>query len=123
MAVARAVPTITADLVGFAHPASRQYDRLCLENLELTALPLVAKRTNNSVAIFQEGNHAELHMDINAAVDAVILKSANQFQAGSVADVGQAGVLVSAEVALEYPAVIGAIENGTPSLQFPNARW
>ena len=54
-------------------------------------------------------------------MDAVVLQGADHFQAGAVADVGQARILVAAEVALQDPAILGAIEHGPPGFEFADA--
>ncbi len=51
-------------------------------------------------------------------MDAVVLQGADHLEAGAVADVGQAGVLVTAEVPLEDLAVFGAVEHRAPGLEF-----
>ena len=64
---------------------------------------------------------AHLHVDGDAAVDAGVLQRADHLQAGAVADVGEARVLVAAEVPLEDAAVVGAVEQGAPALQLADA--
>ena len=62
-----------------------------------------------------------LHVDLDALVDAVILQRADHLEAGAIADVREARVAVAAEVALQDPAVLGAIEDGAPRLQLAHA--
>src|SRR6266704_643885 len=52
--------------------------------------------------------------------DDLLLEGADQLQAGTVADVRQARVLVAAEVALGDAAVRGAVEQRAVRLQFPD---
>ncbi len=54
-------------------------------------------------------------------VDAVVLQRADHFQAGAVADVGEARIAMAAEVALEDAAVGGAVEDGAPGFQLADA--
>ena len=54
-------------------------------------------------------------------MDAVILQCADHLQAGAVADVRQPRISVAAEVALKNPAVLGAIEQRAPCLEFAHA--
>ena len=54
-------------------------------------------------------------------VDAVILQRADHLEAGAIADVRETRILVAAEVALENPAVRGAIEDRAPGLQLADA--
>jgi hypothetical protein len=50
-----------------------------------------------------------------------LLQGADQLQAGAVAHVGQAGVAVSAEVALGDASVLGAVEQRPPALELVDA--
>ena len=52
--------------------------------------------------------------------DDLLLQGADQLQPGAVADVGQPGVLVAAEVALADPAVGGAVEQRAVGLELPD---
>ena len=52
--------------------------------------------------------------------DDLLLEGADQLQAGAVADVGEPGVLVAAEVALADPAVGGAVEQRAVGLELPH---
>ncbi len=54
-------------------------------------------------------------------MNAVILERAYHLQAGAVANVRQARILVSAEVSLQNPAIRSAIEKRAPCLQFAHA--
>src|SRR5215471_21406206 len=58
---------------------------------------------------------------MHALMDSVVLQGANHFKAGAVADVRQTRVAVPAEIPLKYSAVFGAIKQGSPGLEFPNA--
>ena len=60
-------------------------------------------------------------MDVDAAVDAVILQRADHLEAGAIADVREARIAMAAEVALEDPAVLGAIEHRAPGLELADA--
>ena len=60
-------------------------------------------------------------MDVDARVDAVILQRADHLEAGAIADVGEARVAMAAEIALEDPPVLGAIEHGAPGLELADA--
>ena len=60
-------------------------------------------------------------MDVDALVDAVILQRADHLEAGAIADVREARIAVAAEVALQDPAVLGAIEDRAPRLELAHA--
>ena len=53
--------------------------------------------------------------------DDLLLHRADQLEAGAVADVREARVLVAAEVALADPAVLGAVEQRAVGLELPDA--
>ena len=63
---------------------------------------------------------AELALVLLLERDDLLLQGADQLQAGAVADVRQARVLVAAEVALADLAVLGAVEQRTVGLQLPD---
>ncbi len=50
-------------------------------------------------------------------MDGVLLQGADHFQAGAVADMGQARVAMTAEVALENQPFFGAVEERAPFLE------
>ena len=54
-------------------------------------------------------------------MDAVILQGSDHLEAGAIADVGQAGIAMPAEIALQNPAVVGAVEERAPGLEFAHA--
>ena len=60
-------------------------------------------------------------MDVDAAVDAVILQRADHLEPGAIADVREARIAMAAEVALEDPAVLGAIEDRAPGFELADA--
>ena len=117
--VAGAFPAVARDLVGPSDTAGRQHDGLRLEDAETTALAVVAKRPDHAVAVLQQRNDGEFHVDVDAAVDAVVLERADHLEAGAIADVCQARIAVAAEVALEDPAVLRPVEDARPR---PRAR-
>ena len=69
----------------------------------------------------QQRDDGELHVDVEAAMDAVILQRADHLEAGAIADVREARILVAAEVALQDAAVGGAIEQRAPGLELAHA--
>src|SRR5262249_27067768 len=54
-------------------------------------------------------------------MDAVVLQCSDHLEAGAVADMGEARILVAAEIALKNPAVLGAVEYRAPSFQLSDA--
>ncbi len=122
MAVPGAVPTVAGDLVRFADAAGGEHHRPGFEHLELAALALIPEGPHDPLAVLEQRQHADFHVHINTPVDAVILERANHFQSRAVTDVGEPGIFVPAEIALQDPPVRGAVEHGPPGLQFANAR-
>src|SRR5215470_16518957 len=60
-------------------------------------------------------------MDFHAAVDTVVLERADHFKAGSVADMGEARIAMSTEVALQDAAIFGAVEERAPGFELADA--
>jgi hypothetical protein len=60
-------------------------------------------------------------VDVDAAMDAVILQRADHLEAGPVADVREARIAMAAEVPLENPAVLRPVEYGAPGLELADA--
>src|SRR6185503_4706584 len=96
-------------------------DRFCLKQTKTAALAVVGKSAGDAVTVLEEGDDRDLHEDVDALMDAVILQRANQLEAGAVADVRQTRIPVAAEVALQNAAVGGAIEHCAPRLELLHA--
>ena len=121
MAIASAFPAVAGDPVGAADTAGREHRRLRLEDAEASALAVVAERAGDARAVAQERHDGELHVDVDAPVDAVVLQRADHLEAGAIADVSQSRILVTAEIALEDAAVRRAIEQRAPCLELAHA--
>jgi hypothetical protein len=117
MAVAGAFPAVAGDPISAADAAGREHDRLGAEGLETPPLAVVANRAGHPAAVEQQRHHGEFHVDVESAMDAVILQRADHLEAGAVADVREPRILVAAEVALEDAAVGGAIEQRPPGFE------
>ena len=102
-------------------PPVARTTRFGFENAEAAALALVADRADDPRAVGQQRDDGELHVDVEAAMDPVILERADHLEAGAIADVGEARVLVAAEIALEDAAVRRAIEERAPRLELADA--
>ena len=121
MAVAGAFPAVARDLERAADPARREDDRLRAKHLEAAALALVRERARDARSVLEERDDRALHVHGHALVDAVVLERADHLQPRAIADVRQTRIAVAAEVALEDPAVIGAIEQRAPGFQLADA--
>src|SRR2546430_9078509 len=94
-------PAVAGNLVSAADATGGQYHRCGFEDFEASSLALVAERADYPIAVFEQRDHGAFHMDINAAMDAVVLQCADHLQPRSIPYVRKARVLVSAEVSLE----------------------
>jgi hypothetical protein len=108
-------------LKGAADAAGGQHDSAGLEQLEAAALALVTERAGDAVAILQERQDRALHVDIDALVNAMVLQGADHLETRTVADVCQARIAVTAEVALQNAPIGGAIEERAPGFQLADA--
>ena len=118
MAVSGALPTVAGDLIGAADTAGGDHDRFGPENLEPATVPVVTKRAHDAFLLLQQRQNSVLHVDVNTAVNAMVLQRANHFQPGAVPHVRQARILVPAKVALQDAAIRGAVEHRPPGFQF-----
>ena len=121
VAVAGAFPAVAGDLVRAPDAARREHDRRGVEHLEASALALVADDADRAAVRVEQPDDGELHVDVDAAMNAVILQRANHLEAGAIADVREARIAVAAEVALEDPAVGRAIEHRAPGFELAHA--
>ena len=121
VAVARAFPAVARDLVRTADAAGRENDSLCLEDAKTSVFAFVGETADDAVAVFEQRHDRDLHIDLDALMDAVVLKRADQFETGAVADVSETWITMAAEISLEYLAVFCPVENGSPGLEFANA--
>ncbi len=103
--------------------AGGEHDGLGAEDDELAVLAPVAERAADAVAvrIDEKPRDGALHVHLHAAVDAVLLERADHLEARAVADVGEARVLVTAEVALKDSPVGRAVEERAPLLELVHA--
>ena len=62
-----------------------------------------------------------LHVDLDPDRDRTVLEGPDHLEPGPVADVGEAGVGVAAERALEDATVGGPVEDGAPQLELADA--
>jgi len=91
------------------------------ENFELPPFAVVAERADDALAVLEQREDANFHVHIDAAMDSAILQRANHLQSGPVADVREAWIFVSAEIALKDAAIGRAVEDGAPGFQFAHA--
>src|SRR6266446_8258773 len=121
MSVAGVLPTVACDFIGAANAAGREHDRFPAKNFKSPALALVTKRTHDAIAIFQQRKNSVLHVNLDALMQAVILQGANHFQPGAIANMRKSRVFVAAEISLQNPTVLRAIEDRAPRLKLAHA--
>src|SRR5262249_21667333 len=110
MTIARVFPTVARDLIRSADTPCGEHDCLYFEQQEPSALTIVAKRSNAAVLIFQKADDGAFHVDVDALMNAVILKRTDHFQARAIADMGEPRKFMSAEVALQNLSVFRSIK-------------
>src|SRR5437667_12437528 len=54
-------------------------------------------------------------------MDTVVLKCANHFQSGAIADMGESRIFVPAKMSLQNPSIFSTIENGAPRFKLADA--
>ena len=120
-AIAGVFPAVAGDLEGAPDSAGGQHHGLRLPQMEVALLAVVSAGAGDAARVHQQAEHGALHVDLHAAVNAVILQGADHLQAGAIADVGQARISMAAEVSLQNPAVLGAVEERAPGFEFAHA--
>src|SRR6266852_6447768 len=120
-AVASVFPGVGSDAPGLADAARGDDDGLGFENDETASLAPVGKRTGNAAVVRQKARDGALHVNVDALLDAAVLKSANHFEAGAVANVAETFEGVTAESALQNVPILGTVEEGAPLLEFADA--
>ena len=54
----------------------------------MAALAVVAEGTDDALAVLDQADDGVFHVDVDAEVDAVILKRSDHLESGAIADVG-----------------------------------
>ena len=117
VAVTGVLPGVRCHLVGLADPTRGQNDRRGTEHDEAARLPPVAEGARDAVPVREEPRDRALHEHLDPRLDRPVLERADHLEPGAIAYVGQPGIAVTAEVALEDAAVRGAVEQGAPLLE------
>ena len=122
VAVAGVLPGVAVDLVGAADAARRQHHRLGAEDDEAPRLAPVREGPAHPRSVLQQPRHRALHEHVDArGLHALVLERADHLEASAVADVGEPGILVAAEVALQDAAIGRPIEERSPGLELDHA--
>src|SRR3954466_7637681 len=111
VAVTSTFPTVARDFVGTAGPAGCKNDRSRAEHLEPSAFTLVPHDSRRASAARQQPDDGEFHVDVDAAVHAVILQRADHFETGAIPDMRKPGISVATEITLKNSAIRRAIED------------
>jgi hypothetical protein len=112
------IPAVAGHLEGTADTARGQDDGLGLEQMEAAALAVVAQRPGDPAVVEDELDDGVLHVHGGTEIDGVVLKRADQLETGTVANVRQPRVAMTAEVTLVDAAVGRAVEHRAPAFQF-----
>ena len=121
VAIAGVFPAVAGDPVRAAQTTGGHDDGPGAKHLEPPALAVVRDGARDATGVEEQRDDRVLHVHVEAAVDAGVLKRANQLQARAVADVREARIAMAAEVPLEDPAVRCAIPDRAPRFQLANA--
>src|SRR5947208_4234486 len=120
-AVASVFPGVGSDAPGFADATGGDDDGLGFEDDEAAGLAPVGKGTRHATAVDEKAGNGALHVDIDALLDAAVLQRANHFKAGAVSNVAETFEGVATESALQNVAILGAVKEGAPLLEFADA--
>src|SRR5207253_10071638 len=101
VAVARVLPRVRRDLPRLADPPRREDDRLGLEEHDLPVGSPIADGARDALAVLQQARDRALHVHVDPLVDPVVLEGPDHLETGPVADMREARVAMTAEVALE----------------------
>ena len=121
VAIGSVLPRVRRDFPTTTDATGRQHNGLGAEDDEAAAFALVTETAGDAFAVFQQPANCAFHMHVEALMHAFVLQRADHLQARAVTDMGQPRVGVSAEIALQHPAVLGPIEHRAPLFQFADA--
>ena len=119
--VAGVLPAVRRNAEGASDTAGGEYDRLGMKNSEATFFAVVAERATDAITVHQQLDDGALHVYVDPLVDTVVLQRADHLEPGAVADVSEARVSVTAEVALKDAAIFGAVEDGAPRFELAHS--
>ena len=114
-------PAIARDFVCFSYAARCEDNRLRRVDFESPFFAFISEGTGDAFTVFEQGDDGVFHVHLNALMDTVVLQGTDHLQSRPVADVCEARVLMSAEVALEDAAFCCPVEERAPCLQFAHA--
>ena len=115
--VACPFPTVACDEEGAAKATRCENDGLRLVYAETALLAIVAERAHTPLTILQQAGDRHLHMDIDALMDAVVLKRPDHFESGPISHVRETRIGMSTEIALQNLAVRRSVEERAPRLE------
>ena len=121
VSVTGALPTVGRDLKSAPEAAGGQDDGTRVKDSELPALAVVPEGAHHAISVLEESGDGTLLIVIETLMYAVVLKRPDHLQAGTITDVGEPWVGVTAEVSLEDSAILRPVENRSPFLEFPNS--
>src|SRR4051812_2035941 len=99
LSVAGVLPAVRRDAVGAADSARGHDHGLGAEHLEASALAIIGECACYSLSVLQQGDDGAFHVHVEPLMNAVILERADHLEPRAIADVCEAWIPVSAEVA------------------------
>ncbi len=87
-----------------------------MKDSEVAAVPIVSEGADNTFSVLEEPSDGTLLIVIETLMYTVVLKRPDHLQAGTVTDVGEPRVGMTAEVSLKNLPLLGPVENRTPLL-------
>ena len=138
VAVAGVLPGVARDLEGLADPAGGDDDGRRVNKNELTAgtpvgehaahAPIITLARHEDLGDRALGEDANAGLVVTGALlvcllqrDDLLLESTDHLEAGAIAHVRQPRIFVPPEIPLTDAAILRAIEQCTPGLEFPHA--
>src|SRR5579862_205779 len=122
MAITGVFPTVAGNFESSANSSCCKLHGFGAEEMKSAALTVVTKRAGNAVPVLQQRQDGVLHENVETKMNAMVLQGADHLQSGAIAHVRESRITMSAKIALQNPAVGGAIKKRAPSLEFTHAR-
>jgi hypothetical protein len=121
VAVAGALPGVRGDLPRLSGAAGGHHDRTSAEGDEASVGPPVREGAADTVAVLEQAGDDVLHVDLDAAVNRLVLEGPDQLEPGAVTHMDEPAIRVPSERALGHLAVRCPVENGAPALELLDA--
>src|SRR5688500_15087889 len=122
VSVARILPAVARYAERTADATGRQDDGARRKQLEASLLAVVCQGAGDSLTVLEQLDDRDLHVHVDVLLEhGMILQCADHFEPRAVANVCQPWIPMTAEIALQDPAIGGAIEDRAPGFELPDA--